>query len=206
MRVSSMRRTGVSSGFWKPASTTSPMNRVWSPRSTVLCDPAVEPGHGLVEDGRAGGAVVEGEAVEGAGREVDLDRLGELADDGPVLPVDDVQAEHPALGDQLVGERLLLHRDRHQLGVGADLGDPVGVMPLRRSPARLPMTYRPEGMVHITRRRSLSYSSGSRPSGTGPTIPSCTGMERDATAAGATPRWRGPGRGPWPSPRPRCGC
>src|SRR3954453_22881468 len=35
------------------------------------------------------------------------------------------------------------------------------VMPLRRSPLRLPSTYKPYGIVHSTRRRSLSYSSGS---------------------------------------------
>ena len=34
MRVSSMRRTGVSSSAWNPTSTTSPMKKVWPPQST----------------------------------------------------------------------------------------------------------------------------------------------------------------------------
>jgi hypothetical protein len=44
----------------------------------------------------------------------------------------------------------------------------LAVMPLRRLPARLPMTYNPLGMVHSTRRLSLSYSTGSAPGGKGP--------------------------------------
>src|SRR3712207_6961816 len=40
-------------------------------------------------------------SVQGPGPVVDLHRLGELADDGPVLPVDDADAEDAALGDQL---------------------------------------------------------------------------------------------------------
>ncbi|MEL7206863.1 MAG: flavin reductase, partial [Actinomycetota bacterium] len=39
---------------------------------------------------------------------VDLDRLGELAHDGPVLPGDRAQREHAPGGDELVGERRLL--------------------------------------------------------------------------------------------------
>src|SRR5699024_6783304 len=54
------------------------------------------------------------------------------------------------------------------------------VMRLRRSPARLPRTYRPYGSVHSTRRRSLSYSScatGSSPTdgGNGPIAPAPPG-------------------------------
>src|SRR5687767_9303 len=45
----------------------------------------------------------------------------------------------------------------------------LSVMPLRRSPARLPTTYRPLGIVQSTRRRRRSYSSGSAPGGKGPT-------------------------------------
>ena len=53
------------------------------------------------------------------------------------------------------------------------------VIPLRRSARSVePSTYRPLGIVHRTRRRKRSYSSGSEPSGIGPTIPSCTGMAR----------------------------
>src|SRR5579885_1864935 len=50
-------------------------------------------------------------------------------------------------------------------------------------------------MVHRTRRRSLSYSSGSRPSGTGPTIPLWTGMVGDASgSAGRGQILDGPGQ------------
>src|SRR2546429_1516980 len=68
---------------------------------------AVEPGHGPVEHGRARGPVVEGEAVEGGAGLVDLDGLHELAHDGTVLAVDQVQGEDPPLPHQLVAEGLL---------------------------------------------------------------------------------------------------
>ena len=48
---------------------------------------ALDVGRRLVEDRRAGDAVVEREAVQGARGRVHLDRLGELADDGAVLAV-----------------------------------------------------------------------------------------------------------------------
>ena len=62
-----------------------------SPTLDGLAHLAVEVGDRLVEDRRAGDAVVEREAVERVRVEVDLDRLGELAHDRPVLLVDDVQ-------------------------------------------------------------------------------------------------------------------
>src|SRR5215207_1067044 len=73
-----------------------------------VADLAVQPGHGLVEHGRAGPGVVEGETVERAGRGVVLDGLGELADDRPVVAGDRVEREHPPVRDQLMGERGLL--------------------------------------------------------------------------------------------------
>src|SRR5215208_5518149 len=80
----------------------------------------------LVEDRRARGAVVEGESVQRVRLEVDLDRLRELADDGPVLAVDDAQREHAALGDQLVRHCILLDADAEELRIEAQLRDPVG--------------------------------------------------------------------------------
>ena len=58
--------------------------------------------------------------------EVDLDRLGELADDGPVLAVDRAQAEHPALGSiSSWVTRRLLDADAEQLRLEGHLGGPV---------------------------------------------------------------------------------
>ena len=120
-----MRSTGVSSSFRNPASTTSPRKSVWPPQSTVLVDPAVEVGRRLREDGRTGRAVDVGEAVERAGGEIDLDGLGELPHDGPVLAVDHAQAEHAGRGHELVGEGLLLDADGQQLRLEAHLRRPV---------------------------------------------------------------------------------
>ena len=73
---------------------------------------------------------MEEKVVEGVGLEVDLHRLGELAHDGPVLPVEDVEDEHPPLADELVGEGLDLEGHPHQLGVGGQLGDQVAGHPV----------------------------------------------------------------------------
>ena len=88
---------------------------MWLAELDGLAHLAVDVRDGLVEDRRAGGAVVEREAVERARVEVDLDRLGELAHDRAVLLCDQVHAEHPAVGDELVGERLVLDADPDQL-------------------------------------------------------------------------------------------
>ena len=50
------------------------------------------------------------------------------------------------------------------------------VIRLRRRPARLPTTNSPVGIDHSTRRRIRSYSSGVRPTGTGPTAWSGSGI------------------------------
>src|SRR5262245_22258142 len=86
---------------------------------------AVDVRDGLVEDGRARHAVVEREPVERARLGVDLDRLGELPDDGAVLAVDDVHGERASLGDELVREGVLLDADPEELGVEAQLRHPV---------------------------------------------------------------------------------
>jgi hypothetical protein len=112
-------------------------------------DPAVDVGHGLVQDRRPRRPVVEGEPVEGPGLEVDLHGLHELPHDGPVLPVEDEQREHPAIADQLVGVGVLLHADPHQLGVEADLGRPVerhqvALVPVSRPDHIQPVRHLPE--------------------------------------------------------------
>src|SRR5712692_5941763 len=91
----------------------------------LLSHLAVDVGHGLVEHGRARASRVEGEAVQGVRHRVDLDRLGELADDGAVLATHDVDRERATLADELVSERRLLHRDGDELGIEAHLRDPV---------------------------------------------------------------------------------
>ena len=85
MRVSLIAEHGRVLGVWKPASTISPRNSVCSPTLDGLTHLAVDVGDRLVEDRRAGGAVVEREPVERARVEIDLDRLRELAHDRPVL-------------------------------------------------------------------------------------------------------------------------
>src|SRR5713101_2716379 len=62
----------------------------------------------------------------------------------------------------------------------------LAVMPFRRSPARLPMMYSPLGIFHSTRRRSLSYSSGSTSGGKGP-IGSPVAPATVAESTGAEP-------------------
>ena len=114
----------MSSAYWKPALTTSPMNNVWLPTSTRLAHLAFDEGDGLIENRRASDAVVERELVHRVRGGVDLDRLGELAHDRTVLTLDQVQAEHPTLVDQLVGERLLLDRDAEQLRDRSSPGSP----------------------------------------------------------------------------------
>ncbi len=79
------------------------------------------PGRGWARrSGRRGTGTVE--RVRG---DIDLDRLGELAHDGAVLLGDEVEAEHPALGHQLVGEGLALDAHPDQLRVERQLRDPV---------------------------------------------------------------------------------
>ena len=109
-------------------------------RSRPVADLAREPGHGLVEHRRAGGPVVDGEAVERARLGVVLDGLGELADDGPVVAGDGVEREGPAVGDELVGDRGLLDLDADSLGSKLTWVAQLRVIRLRRSPARLPTT------------------------------------------------------------------
>src|SRR5215207_1954632 len=86
---------------------------------------AIGVGDRLIEDRRAGYAVVEREPVQGACLEIDIDRLRELADDRPVLTIDDAQGERTALGDELVRDGLLLDADAEQLRIEAQLRDPV---------------------------------------------------------------------------------
>src|SRR5205807_1091154 len=80
-----------------------------------LAQLAVDPGGGDVEDGGARPPVVEGEPVEGLAVGVDLHRLHELPDGGPLLLGQEVEAEDPAAGDQLMGEGDFLHADADQL-------------------------------------------------------------------------------------------
>ena len=68
---------------------------------------------------------MEREPVQGARFEVDLDRLRELADDGPVLAVDDAQREHATLCDELVRDGVLLDADAEELRIEAQLRHPV---------------------------------------------------------------------------------
>src|SRR5215207_6348292 len=95
---------------------------------------AVDERDGLIEDRCPGGAVVEREAVEGARGEIDVDRLGELADDRPIVLRDQVHAEHAAVDDELVGERLALDADADQLRLERQLRDPVDGHPVAPLP------------------------------------------------------------------------
>ncbi len=100
----------------------------------LLADPAFEPRHRLVEHRYTRGRpVMEREAIHCGGRLVDLNRFYEFAHDGAVLAVDEAQAEHPAVMDQLVAQGGVLHADADQLGLEAELRCPVerhGVAPL----------------------------------------------------------------------------
>ena len=85
----------------------------------------VEPCHGQVEHWRSGDPVVETEPVHGSCFEVGIDRLGELADHGPVLTRHGAQRENAAVCDELVRERRLFNTDAKQLGLKRHLGGPV---------------------------------------------------------------------------------
>ena len=62
---------------------------------------------------------------------------------------DRVEGEDLPLGDELVGERRLLDADGRAASGSKDTWvTQLSVIPLRRSPARLPTTYRPDGSVH----------------------------------------------------------
>src|SRR3954452_19490270 len=181
-----MRRTGVSSGLANPASTTWPTNRVWSPRSTEVW---------TRQSTQATAWSRTGEPVTTA------------SENGKPLRVRAARSTSTGLVNLRTiarSSRSTTHRAKAPPAtmsswvrasfstlIPSSLGSELTwvaqfrVMALRRSPARLPTTYRPDGMVHKTRRRSLSYSSASLPSGTGPTIPLCTGTGADATCSAA---------------------
>ena len=91
-----------------------------------LADLAFDIRNALREDRRPGrGSVEIRKPVQRARREVDVDGLGELADDRPILTTDHAEAEHPTGLDQLVGERVALHRDGDPLRIERNLRRPV---------------------------------------------------------------------------------
>jgi Arc/MetJ family transcription regulator len=96
-----------------------------APAVDRLAQLAVNPGGGDIEDRSARPPVVEGEAIQRLPVGIDLDRLHELADGGPLLLRQEVETEHLPSLDQLVGEGLLLHADPDELGFEADLRRPV---------------------------------------------------------------------------------
>ena len=132
MRVSSMRSTGVSSACWNPASTTSPMKKVWLPQSTAWRTSHSSVGHRLGEDrahrcGRRGREPVQ--RLAATSTSTGLVNFRTMARSSRPM----MHRVNTAALDQLVGERLLLHADADQLGLGAHLGGPVerhGVAPV----------------------------------------------------------------------------
>ena len=78
----------------------------------------------------------------------------------------DAHREGAALLDELAGHRVRLDGDRNQLRRGRHLHDPVGRHQVAPVAGRgCPRRTRPVGIDQSTRRRSRSYSSGSRPVG-----------------------------------------
>ena len=81
------------------------------------------------------------------------------------------------------------------LGTVATCIDPVAGHQVRARPGRLPTTNSPVGNDQSTRRRSRSYSSGSRPGGMGPMAPAWLDRRVDhwsvpeGVVTGVTGRW-----------------
>ena len=87
----------MSSSFKNATLTTSPRNSVWFADADGLANLALDVRDRLREHRRAGDRSVEvREPVQRVRREIDVDRLRELADDGAVFAVDDAEAEHSA--------------------------------------------------------------------------------------------------------------
>ena len=181
-----MRSTGVSSAFWNCALTTSPTKKRVPAAVDLLAHGALDERNRLIEHRHAcRRAVVEREVVQRPRLDVDLHRLRELADDGAVFAVDRADRECAATGRRARGSprtsrpRCRATWDRSSPGCTSSRSSGSGG---RRSE---PTTYRPEGNVHNSRLRSLSYSSRcsslSTPSGNGPVGPVPPGAATERT-------------------------
>ena len=193
----SPRRAGT------PQSTISPRNSVCPPTLDGLAHLAVEERDRLVEDRRAGGAVVEREPVERARVEIDVDRLGELAHDRSVVLRDEVHARthrRRSTSSWVNASRSTLTPT--SFGVERELRDPVhrhAVAPLSRAGAQHVETARhlPE---HAPPELVVLVRIG--PGGTGRRFPAAVGMPA-RLATGRHAAWR---RGrPRAPARPRAG-
>ena len=99
---------------------------------------------------------MERETIEGHRVEVDVHRLRELPDDPTVLPVHRAQTDTRPSATSSWVRAVRSMPTPISFGSNDSCVAQFSVIPLRRSPARLPSTYKPDGMVHSTRRRSLS--------------------------------------------------